>query len=31
MSSIANKINKFDKPHLPVPLYDLGRKTGFYE
>ena len=30
MSSIANKINKFDKPHLPVPLYDLGRKTDMF-
>jgi hypothetical protein len=30
MSSIENKINKFDKPHLPVPLYDLERKTDMF-
>ena len=32
MSSIANKlnINKWDKPHLPVLLYDLGRKTDMF-
>jgi hypothetical protein len=30
MSSIENKVNKFDKPHLPVPLYDLERKTDMF-
>ena len=30
MSLIENKVNKFDKPHLPVPLYDLERKTDMF-
>ena len=30
MSSIANKLNKFDKSHLPLPLYDIERKTDMF-